>query len=161
MKHSVLFDFMRRDSYKASEFPSNPTEITDSTFASIIPIIFIRHPVLKQPSLHRSMLAMTACRPGDEDYEITSTLGFCRLLFDFFKAQGKQPIVVDGEDVVWRNEELAESLGEKLRLDPKGFSDKWAPEVHADWLPEDPLISNWIIEIERSGGIQRPGKKVL
>jgi hypothetical protein len=106
------------------------------------------------------MLANSQCRPGDEDFELITSTRHSRLIFEYFRhARGEVPIVVDGEDVLWRTEELGDRLCKALDLAQGGFKDQWDP------MPEDQKSPNWFIRamtttMTDSTGIERSDKKV-
>ena len=133
----------------------NPTYIPDHIMETLRPIFVIRHPVFRIPSCYISFARDTAVRPGDEDFEIICDLSSQRYVFDYFKNRtGKAPIVVDGDDVVWRTEELAQALGKALNLDPAGFSDTWdvvPEEKRSEW----PIIRMFLTTIDGSTGVER------
>ena len=110
-------------------------------------------------SLYHSMVSMCHCRPGDEDFEIASTLGFCRLLFDHLRKLGKEPIVVDAEDMLWRTGDLEETLCSRFGLAGGVIRDTWDP-VPEEQNPTNPVLREWTKTIYESSGIERPAQKV-
>ena len=106
------------------------------------------------------MTANSQCRPGDEDFTLITSTRQSRWLFEYFRqTRGQTPIVVDGEDVLWRTQDLGKSLCSVLDLDPNGLTDKWDP------LPEEQRHPNWFIAamtstMTDSTGIERPDKQV-
>ena len=124
-------------------------------------MIIIRNPVLQIPSVYQSVIEMTQCRPGDEDFEATTSLKLCRLIFDVFQSQGKRPIVVDAEDMLWRTKDLGTSLCAALDIDPQGLKDQWPPLSDEQKPSNHPVMMEWTKTIFESTGIQRPAEKVL
>lgn len=137
---------------------TNPTHIPDSIFSTLNPIILIRHPILQTDSSYRILLQYGfENRPADEDFALHQSTRSTKFLFDMFKAQGRQPVVVDGEDLLHRTEALTKALCEKLGLglDPRDFKDVWAKTPEAK-IPQHPLVRGFTNTIHSSTGIERP-----
>lgn len=159
MKEEHLFAMHRDRSLKLTQV-SNPTHIPDQIFNTLSPIILIRNPILQVNSTYRSCVELgMKLRETDEDFEIITSLHFSRCLFDMFTAQGRKPIVVDGEDVVYRTDSLIQGICERLGMDPEKFSDKWDPTPE-EQMPEHPMIRMFTLTIHASAGIERPADKV-
>ena len=108
---------------------------------------------------------MSKQRPGDEDFSLITSNKSLRLLFDYFKAQGRQPLVVDAEDILWRTHGMAKNLCTALGggggiIDPTGLSDTWQPtpkEQVERMNPADYMLTK---NIRDSSGIERPAAQV-
>lgn len=107
------------------------------------------------------MLANSQCRPGDEDFEIITSNRQSRWVFEYFRhaRNGQIPIVVDGEDVLWRTQDLGDNLCAALKLPSGDLKNSWDP------MPEESKHPNWFIRamtttMTDSTGIERPGEKV-
>ena len=127
MSSDMVLRLLRGDISEPDQLGRNPTLLPDELFDAVRPIILIRHPALSVNSIYRTALAVVKTRPGDEDFEMICINRPLRLLYDNFKARGRHPIVVDGEDLLWRTEDLNKQLCEKLELSSGGLSDKWEP----------------------------------
>ena len=164
LKHEIQRDLIRRGDEAFPPFDykvPNPTFTPDALLESFTPIFLIRHPVLQVDSIYRSMTVNSECRPEDEDFDIITSTRHSRWLFEYFRHArgGRIPNVVDGEDVLWRTQELSDNLCRALDLDPSGLKDKW------DRLPEEKRSPNWFIDamtatMHQSTGIERPVKQV-
>ena len=63
---------------------------------------------------------------GDEAMMVCTTLHWSRLLFDYFRSElGKEPIVVDAEDVVHNTKATTIKLCDLLGIDPGGVQETW------------------------------------
>ena len=80
---------------------------------------------------------------------------FCRLLFDYFRDQGRQVIVIDADDMFKRNEELKAGLGRILQIDPAGIKSTWEPMPREQW-PTNPAMLGWTKPILESSGLGVP-----
>ena len=139
---------------------ANPTVMPDHLLNELTPIILIRHPVLQIESVYTSMLAYSQCRPGDENFDLITSFQYHRLVFEYFRlSRGITPIVVDGEDILWRTEELAEKLGKAIGVDPAGFKGSW-DQLPKDWWSSSPFVLAMTKTIHESTGIERPRKGV-
>lgn len=153
---------LRDPSYQASGLGGNPTHIPDDMFKALTPIILIRHPALSINSIYRTTLAVNMQRPGEEDFDLIAMNRPVRVLFDYFTAQGRPPIVVDGEDLLWRTDEIAKGICASLpqNLDPSGFSDTWTPTTKEEIEKMNPLVYQLTKDMHDSDGIRRPAEKV-
>lgn len=134
---------------------TNPTVIPDPIFKSIVPVFVIRNPLFSMPSTYKLLLATTEMRPGGEDWRICTGVSVQHRLFNFFlERDGKPPVVVDGDEVVWRTDELGQKLCKALGLEAGGLSDTW--EAKSDGVhTQDALIAAALHDINASTGIQR------
>ena len=163
MKRDIQLNLFRKGDRAFPPFNDclpNPLEIPDAYLDNFTPILLIRHPILQVDSLYRSLNAHSQCRPGDEDFDNVTCTRHSRWLFEYFKHTrgGQTPIVVDGEDVLWRTQELGRNICEALGLDPDGLKDEWDP------LPEErkssnPFIAGMTTTMTDSTGIERPDKE--
>ena len=142
---------------KHSTLPSysNPTVIPDAVFDTLTPIFIIRHPVFSVPSNYSSLLETSAIRPGDEDWDLITGIGIQRHLFDFFRRRDSQPpLVIDGDDTVWKTPEIGKKVCEALRIGTSGISDQWQA-VPEDQRSKDPLLRHFLQVSDNSTGIVR------
>ncbi|KAF4943749.1 hypothetical protein FSARC_14842 [Fusarium sarcochroum] len=127
----ILIDYiLSRNALDPATIYSNPTLLPDDLWKSVTPIIVIRHPALAFPSLHRSTSAIPALAnldPTENHNYWFANLAWSRLLFETLKSQGRTPVVVDGEDVCTRTDEVIKGVCNALGLDPAGVSDTWVP----------------------------------
>lgn len=153
VRQDIVIDMMYKGkTYTHEDVGTNPTRLPDWIFETMTPVILIRHPVLYVQSEYVVALAAIPWRPGDKGFSTICSMRFSRLLFDSLRAHGRQPIVVDGEDLLWRTQELSTGLCEKLSLQPGSLKDSWEPmEGHAD-----PLLKAYTSTIFESQGIQKP-----
>lgn len=136
---------------------SNPTVIPDQIFNTLIPIFIIRNPVHAIPSNYISFRQTSQLRPGGEDWKLVTGVPIQRRLFDHLRdrKEGNRPLVVDGDDVVWRTEDLRKNLSRALNLKSEDISAVWqaTPE---DERHEHPVIRYFLQTIDDSTGIQYP-----
>ena len=89
--------------------PHNPTVIPDDLFPNLTPVFVIRHPLHVIRSNYESVVASSQIRPGHEDWTLATSLKTPLLLFEYFNERdGHPPLVVDGDDVLWRTQEVGE-----------------------------------------------------
>jgi hypothetical protein len=159
LKEDVLFSLHRGNSFDPVLLGGNGTLIPDRLLARTQPIILIRHPVLQIRSVFQILRTMMKLGPRDEDLQCLVSLVPSRAVFELFRGKGVEPIVLDGEDLIWRTRPVTEGLCARLGLDPDKFSETW------ETWPEDktsahPMIKGFLHTIYTSTGIQRPEKKV-
>lgn len=148
-----MLDLIRE---KEALITSNSTVLPDSVFDSLTPIVLIRHPALVTDSIYRGALELTQQRAGDEDFSLIASARELGLLFDYFKDIGRRPIVVDGDDLLWRTSEMSSALCKRLGIDAAGLSDTWAPVSEEQIAKMNPLVYMLTKDIQESSGIQRP-----
>ncbi|KAK4507725.1 hypothetical protein PRZ48_001460 [Zasmidium cellare] len=153
VKQDIVFSLVRGPS--PVTMPANPTVIPESIFQSILPVFVIRSPLHVIPSIYASSIATMALSPSDEDWKILTGIVTQRLLFDHFRtALNRTPVVIDGDDLVWRTEEVRRGLSKALSIDPAGLSDTWEP-LPKELQHPNPLIQAFTSTINTSTGIER------
>lgn len=151
-----VLDLMRENVREPHQLGSNPTYLPDEMFHSLTPVILIRHPVNAINSIYRTALQVAKKRPGDEDFSLICCNKPLRLLFDYFhQRRGQPPIVVDGDDILWRTDALSTKLCALLGLGH--LSQTWEPTSEAEIKAMNPLVYKITEDIQLSRGIQRPG----
>lgn len=138
--------------------PSNPTVIPDHILGSVTPVFIIRNPAFAVPSNYTALERASHFRPGDEGWKLATGMQLQRRLFDFFNDRdGRPPLVVDGDDVIWRTESVRDGLCHALELDPQGLSETWEP-VPEHQRPKEPLLRHFLHAIDGSTGIEHPSQ---
>lgn len=158
LRQDILFALHRRSMTFEEAERENPTHIPDAIFSGLTPVVLIRHPILQINSSYRTATAAGFRNvPTDEDFEINVSTHLVRFCFEMFKTQGREPIVVDAEDVLYRTDEVIKGVCEKLNLGlhPSEFSDTWeqAPEKLVGILPVHKHFTGAFLT---SAGINRP-----
>lgn len=160
MKRDSLLDIFRNDEQAYSASQHNPTNIPDALLDTMTPIFIIRNPVLAVASLWKDTSLHTPIQPEDEDMDLFASLKFSRVLFEYFKTvSGETPLVVDGEDILWRTEELGSNLCTALGLPLTGLAENWATTTE-DVRPKEWWIWELTKKMHESTGIIRPAVKV-
>ncbi|KAK3722487.1 hypothetical protein LTR37_002479 [Vermiconidia calcicola] len=161
LKTDVFVDLVRGNVPEPAGLPKNPTHIPNDIFETLTPIFMIRHPVIAVRSLWRDAQWFSKQLPGEDDFDVIVLNKYQRLLFDFFKAQGRTAIVVDGEDILWRTQDMVKGLCAALGggIDPAGFSETWDPTSKEELERMHPVIATLTKDIQESRGIGRPDVK--
>lgn len=133
----------------------NPTNIPDDIFEAAAPLFVIRHPVFNVRSLWKSMHEIKApYLPTGSMWKLMTSFALQRQLFDrFYKQFGKPPILVDGDDIVLRPEEVAVKLCSALGISEK-LNAFWDVTPESE-LPKDKLTRYFLKDISESTGIRR------
>jgi hypothetical protein len=152
----IVLDISRGNISEPQQLGDNPTYLPDEMFHALSPVILIRHPINAISSIYRTALQVTKKRPGDEDYDLINLNEPLRLLFDYFNQKGRQPIVVDGDDVLWRTDELSTKLCAFLGLGH--LNQTWEPTSEEQINAMNPLVYKITEDIQLSRGIQRPDR---
>ena len=97
--------------------------------------------------------------PGQEDFDWLTSLHWCRLLYDLLKSQGRPPVVVDGDDVVWRTQEMATNVCKAIGIGPSGVKETWTKTPPEDQI-QNPIVQHALSTIYNSTGVERPAEKV-
>lgn len=149
---------MLRDQSLQLSPSSNPTVIPDDIFNSLTPVFVIRNPIYAVPSNYLTFRQTSQVRPGGEDWQLANGIMFQRRLFDHFRSIGRPPVVVDGDDVIWRTDELRDNLCRALGLDPNGISSSWEA-VPQDKRSKHDIIRYFLQTIDDSTGIMYPSEQ--
>ena len=159
IRQDITFAYCGGHRYTPDDLGPNPTYLPDWLFSTCTPILVIRHPAFMVRSLHHTMSQVSQCTPGDEDFFYCASLACCRMLFDLFQSQGRAPIVVEGDDVVWRTQEMSTNVCNKLGIDPSGVEEQWEPTPQDQRHP-NPIVAAFTKTIHDSTGVERPSEKV-
>jgi hypothetical protein len=111
------------------------------------------------PSQYRGAHSVSGLAPGDEDFEIWSSLLWCQLLYDYFVSQGKKPVLVEAQDFIYNTEPIMTKVCRELGIDENGWSDKWDP-VPAEYWPDHEIGNAMTGALMSSAGIERRLKEV-
>lgn len=135
---------------------SNPTILSDENFRDAIPLFVIRHPVASVPSIYKLLMATTLVRPGSEAWRWMNGTGLQRYFVDIIKERdGKAPLIIDGDDVVWRTEEVGKAVSAAIGIDEKLLSTTWQPTPEK--LAEYSEFRKYTTKvIHESSGINKP-----
>ena len=161
MQQGIVLNAMNGKEYTLDELRPNPTYLPDWLFQTIIPILVIRHPIYTVPSYYRSVTAVSVIRPSDDEFTFCTSFRFIKMLFDLLRSEnaGKPPIVVDGDDLLWRTDELMARLSEHVGIEKGGFRTQWDPTPESE-RSKNPIIAGFTKTMHDSKGIERPGEKV-
>ena len=135
MKQDLVLDSIRGDPFAQPTEQGNPTCIPDDVLNSFTPIFVIRHPILMVDSLYRCQLPVMGQLPTDEDFEVNGTLRWCRFLFDYFKAKGSTPALVEAVDFIHNTKPTMDKLCQTIGIDPEGIKESWDP-VPEEYFPK-------------------------
>lgn len=137
---------------------SNPTHIPDSLLEVAQVVILIRHPAKIVSSGAPVARDAIGIQPGDRNIFNMFTLRWARLMFDYLRSTGKEPIVVSGEDVVENPRALLDALSEALGLARGGLRVSW-PLVSPEERPTGPM-GPWLKRVSDSTGVERKAEQV-
>lgn len=154
MKRDFLFAAIRGQSTRSVD-SVNMTQIPDHILEQCSPVLVIRDPVLAIPSFYAGMAGLNlSFEPTGEDMLVQTSLRYCRMIFDHFHAMtGQPPLVVDGEDITWRHEDIGRKLCAALHMDVAGLRSEWEPTPASD-RPTDPYIWRFTQDMHESTGIR-------
>ena len=160
IKHDLIINSLRGDPFAVrAPTKSNPTCIPDEVLDSFTPIFVIRHHILMVDSLYRCQLPVMGQLPTDEDFEAFGTLRYCRMLFDYFRANGGTPAIVEAVDFIWNTKPTLDKLCQHIGIDPAGIKDAWDP-VPKEYFPDHHVAVAFTGDMMSSSGLERRGKEV-
>lgn len=156
MKNKTLFEAIRHQQDPALRPGSNATRVPDQMLSAFTPVLVIRNPALAVPSFYAGMARLNlAFEPTGEDMLLQTSLRYCRMIFDYYySTTGDLPVVVDGEDITWRSDEIGSKLCDALNLDGSGLQDEWDPTPDTE-RPSNPYIWAFTKDMHESTGIRR------
>ena len=157
LRQEIVLALFQGEEYTSADLGHNPTYLPDWLWDTCTPVMVIRHPALSVASFWQKISQTSHLAPGDQDFTFTTSLHYCRLLFDLLKSQGRTPIMVDGEDVVLRTEELTVNICNALGIDPTGAKEQWEPTPE-DQLHPNPIVREFTKTIHESTGVIRSAK---
>ena len=126
---------------------------------TLTPVFVFRHPALMVPSLYRGANSISGWEPGDEDFEISTTLRWNQYLYDYFVARGRRPAVIEAQDFVYNTRPIMDKLCRHLGIDESGWSEKWHPLPKEHW-PDHKIAMAMTGDAMASSGLERRAKGV-
>ncbi|KAF7190422.1 hypothetical protein HII31_08136 [Pseudocercospora fuligena] len=124
MKFEVVQELLQKGSMDKP--PRNPTYIPDELFFSMRnPAILIRHPALVVPSYFRAQNVKQKYAIGDEIVKAWTMQSSAKFLYEHLLALAINPVVVDGDDVMYKSSDLCAKLCALWQLDPSGVRFEW------------------------------------
>jgi hypothetical protein len=140
-KTDIVLGLLRGEIHEPDQLGRNPTHMSDEVVDSLQPMILIRHPAISIQSIYRDAVNMTALRPGDEDFDMICMNKPLRLLFEYLRSQGRQPVVVGAEDILWRTEDMSQRLCAALgRIDSGSLRDRREPASQEGMRAMNPVM---------------------
>jgi hypothetical protein len=161
LKQDVMFPLLREENSDFSQSYPNPTVIPDDLFNTLLPIMVIRHPVIAIDSIVRTIAGHITSSTLEQEYlNFPATIKPCRYLYDVFCSQGRKPLVVDGDDVLWRTDEIAKAVCDYIGIDFSGVKETWTPYTEQERPNGNAYFYQWTKTNWESEGIERPDQKV-
>lgn len=159
MAQDVMLSMFKEDrNADLKPWSSNPTHLPDSLLEVAQVVILIRHPAKIVSSGAPVARDAIGLQPRDRDIFNMFTLRWARLMFDYLRSTGKEPIVVSGEDVVGNPGALLDALSKALSVARGGLRVSW-PLVSPEERPSGPM-GPWLKRVSDSTGVERKAEQV-
>ena len=139
---------------RLEKFPQTPEPINPTTVPKELllqqgtkPIITIRHPVLTVPSNYRAMHSLTP-NPSENNTISSGDYHCLRDLYDFYKANGISPVVVDADDYMTSEAYVLHICREVPGLEPETAVLSWpktSDEEQKEMNPHLVTVQNTLI----------------
>ncbi|KAL0569868.1 hypothetical protein V5O48_012087 [Marasmius crinis-equi] len=113
---------------KVSSVP-NPMVLPDSFLTTVTPILVIRPPVRVITSGMRVILNEYGCGMDEPGVYQTCTFKWTRILFEYYRARGITPIVVDGDELARDTESQMSKLCSLIGVDGSKIRYEWKPKA--------------------------------
>ena len=155
MKPHIIVDYINKNNNALSaDDARNPTVLPDNFLFSntLKPIILIRHPAEIIPSFFRVQKNVFKLAIDDESLRAMASLHWLRLLFDAYRLQSKEVIVIDAADLLRDPEGLIGTLCSTLGLEAGAVQYEWDPVPEEHW-PKDAIMRTFFDSILRSKGV--------
>ncbi|KAF7194573.1 hypothetical protein HII31_04079 [Pseudocercospora fuligena] len=133
---------------------ANPTILPDELllYPGTVPILTIRNPRLSVPSAYRVLNRMGLPHgSGRPNFLISTATFWNRLLYEYYTANGIQPLVIDADDVI-TSRDFSRQLCSKLGLDPELAHFQWERGDKEKYHPMEYASQTTLIE---SSGIDQ------
>ncbi|ESK94830.1 hypothetical protein Moror_14103 [Moniliophthora roreri MCA 2997] len=112
-----------------SVLPENPTFLPTRFILTFTPIFIVRHPANVAPSYLRAVSSASDKSPSmsihSEEFATCCAYKNHRSIFDFYRAQGIEPVVIDGERLVIDTQGVMKKFCERVGLDEAGLKYEW------------------------------------
>lgn len=140
----------------------NPTYLPTRWLLTFTPILIIRHPAYIVPSFVRANSKTRTISLDDPEFAACCAFKSLVKLMEFYRANGIEPIVIDGGRLVNETKHVISTLCEKVGIDESLVKYEWETKN----LPPGPagtLMDAFVGTISRSTGVirERGGDKVV
>ncbi|KAK4896237.1 hypothetical protein LTR27_005759 [Elasticomyces elasticus] len=155
MQQDIILSTLRDNDFS---WPSdrNPSCIPEALLLSFTPVFLIRPPALMIGSNYRVASKLMKLQIEDEDFIMQISLRWTRLMMDYYRAQGRKPILVDAEDVLDHAEVLMPKLCGLLGIDAAGIVYSWDAIPKEQWPQDDAgIVETFIGTFMSSSGIMK------
>ena len=137
----------------------NPTVLPSSFLQTMRPVCLYRHPALMFSSFLR------AARNGDlnvsihdEDFEMSLSLRWIRLLHDWYAAQNQPPLVIEADDLI-NEESVMPRLCSHCGLDAAYLQTKWEMVSDEERVRQGKMDASFMKTMHNSTGVIRSQKR--
>ncbi|KAK6544054.1 hypothetical protein TWF694_000767 [Orbilia ellipsospora] len=108
-----------------SDIAKSPLLLPSDFLVTVQPVILIRNPIRVVPSFYKVARVGFGATVDDEDWPVQVSFKSSRLVYDWYRAQGISPIVIDAYELVHKSQELMQELCTRCDIDTKGIILSW------------------------------------
>ncbi|KAL0068241.1 hypothetical protein AAF712_004626 [Marasmius tenuissimus] len=138
----------------------NPMVLPHSFLANLTPIFTIRHPI-RMISSGVGIMFRSYGRGFDEpSIDLTRTYKWSRILYDYYRAIGITPIVIDGDELVRHTEDQMNKLCSLIGLDGSKIQYSWEPKASHATVDERMREEVYLKAVYESTGVIRDEEKL-
>ena len=105
-------------------------------------------------SMYKVQLPVYGWAPGDEEFDISTSLRWAKCLYEYFINQGHNPIILDAEDVIYNTKAITDKLCDFLGIDSDGVKETWDPLPREQW-PDHSIGNALTGHLMGSSGVER------
>ncbi|KAK1235406.1 hypothetical protein PQX77_001375 [Marasmius sp. AFHP31] len=138
----------------------NPMILPHSFLANLTPIFTIRHPIRMISSGVGIMFRSYGCGFDEPAMDLTRTFKWSRILYDYFRAIGITPIVIDGDELARHTEDQMNKLCSLVGLDGSKIQYSWEPKASYATVNEQMREEVYLKAAYESTGVIRDEEKL-
>jgi hypothetical protein len=144
---------------KPDPVPDNPTVLPTNFLHTMDPVCLIRHPAPMLESFYRAAVKghLNICI-HDEEFPVSTSLRWLRLLYDWYASFGAQPIVIEADDLI-NEDNVMPKFCKAFHLDPQYLQTRWEKESEEIKAKQGISETAFLETIQNSTGIIKSKKR--
>ncbi|KAF9261010.1 hypothetical protein L218DRAFT_961927 [Marasmius fiardii PR-910] len=134
---------------------TNPTVLPKSFLASVTPVLTIRHPLRIINSTAGIFFRSLGARVDSPEFLLSSSLKWTRVLYDYCKSAGLDPVIVDGDELVRDTKVQMTKLCALICVDGSLIQYEWNPKGSYTEMNEEMKENIFMQVLYKSTGVVR------
>lgn len=163
LKQEVMCPLVRDESRDFSQAQRKHTVIPNKSFDSMIPIVMIRYPYSQIESIVRQFNGAIGPDALERGFlRVSVSKKPCRFLYDVSISLGRAPLVIEGDDIVWRTDEVAKAVCDHAGFRIADLTETWQPYAEHERRNKNPYfyVDEDCPVFDRAAAAKEEGKSI-